>query len=146
MAVPPVEAAVLDVVREVLADPDRYAEYAEPLPDSANEREMLQATLTRIEAAQERWAQAYESHIIDIDEFKRRRLDLDAQSESVAAELQAIARREAARAAVTNRLSDLAEVLDDIDEYEPQEVNQFLRLLIARVDCIRGQPPRVHLL
>jgi DNA invertase Pin-like site-specific DNA recombinase len=141
-----VEAEVLRVVREVLADPARYAEYTAPVDGTAAERELLERNLARIAAERERWSRAYGAEAIDLAEFAERRRALDRQAEAIAAEIAARERRAASRAHGEDRLRGLAERLDALDEYTAPELNALLRLIVDRVECRQGAQPVVTLL
>ena len=141
-----VETEVLRVVREVLADPARYAEYTAPVDGTAAERELLERNLARIAAERERWSQAYGEGAIDLPEFKERRRGLDRQAENIAAEIAARERRVTSRAHGEERLRGLAARLDDLDDYTPAELNALLRLIVDRVECRKKTPPVVTLL
>ena len=141
-----VEAAVLHVVCEVLADPARYAAYTAPVEGTAAERELLERNLARLEGERERWARAYGAGAIDLPEFTERRRGLDRQAANVAAEIAARERRAASHAHGEERIRGLAERLDALDEYTPAELNGLLRLIVDRVECRQRTPPVVTLL
>jgi site-specific DNA recombinase len=145
-AAAPIEAEVLRVVREVANDPERYAAYSQPVDDVAPERKLLETNLARVQSGLDRWAQAYEAGVIGLVELRERRAALEEQAESIARELHKLDRLAARRDAVYNRLDDLALLLSTLDDYTPTELNAVLRLIVERVECVRGQPPKIVLL
>jgi len=142
----PVEEEVLRVVRKVLYDPTQYAHYVEPLDNNAGMRASLESNLARIQAAAERWARAYEQGAIGLAEFRERREGLDGQVETITGELAALEVRARRRAAAEERLGGLGALLDDLDDCTPAEMNAFLRLIVERVVCRKGETPDVLLL
>jgi len=147
MAAASVEAYVLDVVRELLHDPDLYADHLRRQrrsdePDAGD----LARSLDRLTAAIERWNRAYEIGDIGRLEWREHRRRLEARIGAVEAQLRALERRQWQREALDDRLTDLKAVLEDLDTYTPGEMNEFYRQIIDRVMCRRGQEPEIYLL
>ena len=142
----PVEAAVMTLVRGLVADPATYWQQrqAQRHEDTARELAAVESEIESQRTRYQRLLDALEGGYIDLPTFGARAAFLDtAKLEARRDELRAAAHT---TTTLAERLLSLRDVATRLDELADDELNRIYHLLIERVEPVRGEPPRVVLL
>jgi site-specific DNA recombinase len=139
-----VERYVVDYVREVLSDPERYLAVLDAQREHIDAA-ALSANLERLERAKSRWNHMYEMGDISRAELLEHRARLEEQSAGIERVLEEAERAAIYRATAREHAEELAEVIATIDTLSPAELNELLRLIVERVELRRKEPPAIYL-
>lgn len=141
-----VEAAVKELIRELLADPETYwrQRQTQREEEMRNELAAVEAEIASLEKRYQRLLDALEGGYIDLPTFGARVVSLDTS--------RLVARRDELRESLARseiqaeRIVSLHDVADRLDDLSDEELNRVYRMLIDRIELRKGEPPRVILL
>lgn len=137
MRAEPIEEALLRMVADVLRDPDAHlAMLREERAngDHATEIARLEQGLQDLDARWARWAQAYESGAIGLDEMLQHRQRLHGDRSRLTERLEALAASDRAIEATAATLRELAAQHLDLASLQIPELRGIYTRLIARLD------------